>query len=345
MRKALHIIASLAISFALLSPTTTHAGAFADFTLKVKTIFLGSQEDEESETQATSQTISLFKPVVVDASAKAAEISETSSSDVLQATTGSLRVSTEQIDYPTDDTISLYEVKSGDTLATVAKLFNVSKNTIIWANSLKSEKIAPGDLLTILPMTGIKHTVKKGDTVASIAKKYKADSDDIAKFNGIAPDAALALGDTVLVPEGEIVITQVVKSSSGKVTTVDKLINTYSQAVPAGFLIRPTAGIKTQGLHGHNGVDIGAPIGTAIVASASGRVIVAKAGGYNGGYGSMVVISHDKGVQTIYAHLSSVNVSVGQTVSQGQLIGKVGNTGKSTGPHLHFEVRGAKNPF
>jgi murein DD-endopeptidase MepM/ murein hydrolase activator NlpD len=74
-------------------------------------------------------------------------------------------------------------------------------------------------------------------------------------------------------------------------------------------------------------------------------VLIADDYGYNGGYGQYVVISHDNGTQTLYAHMSSVSVSVGQRVFQGQVIGTLGNSGRSTGPHVHFEVRGAKNPF
>jgi murein DD-endopeptidase MepM/ murein hydrolase activator NlpD len=324
----------------------THAGTFSDFKGKVKAIFLGTADAAEDEDTATSQTIALFKPVVVDQSSTDAESSDASSSDALQATTGSLRVSTEEIDYPVDDTISVYEVKNGDTLATIAKLFGVSKNTIMWANDLKSEKITPGDTLVILPMTGIKHNVKKGDSISSIAKKYKADADEIAQFNGISAKAVLAVGDIVLVPEGEITVVQTVKTATGKIVTTSKLLDTYNNITPSGFLIRPVVGgRKTQGLHGHNGIDIAAPSGTSVIASGAGRVIIARVGSYNGGYGNMVVISHDGGVQTVYAHLRTVNVNVGQSVVQGQIIGQVGNTGKSTGPHLHFEVRGAKNPF
>jgi murein DD-endopeptidase MepM/ murein hydrolase activator NlpD len=237
------------------------------------------------------------------------------------------------------------EVKKGDTLYTVAKLFKVSKNTIIWANDLKSENISPGDILVILPITGIKHTVKKGDTISSIAKKYKADVDDIAKFNGMSKDQDLEVGIIVMVPEGEITIVQPTKSKSNNVST-GKILNTYSYTAPNGFLIRPVVGgYKSQGLHGHNGVDIASAPGTPILAAANGRIIIAKSSGYNGGYGDLIIISHDNNIQTVYAHLRAVYVSSGQTVSQGQVIGELGNTGKSTGPHLHFEVRGAKNPF
>jgi len=324
------------MAVALVLPVHAHAGILSSFTDKVKAVFLGGPESITAEDTSTSQTMPVFKPVVIDEDDKADAPDMSSSSGVLSATTGALRVSTEDIDFPTNDTISLYEVKKGDTLATVAKLFGVSKNTIIWANDLKSDKLTPGQSIVILPITGVRHTIKNGDTVASIAKKYKGDIDDIAKFNGIAPDAKLAIGDIVLVPEGEIAVAPKVTVKKPSITN----------STPSGFLVRPlVGGRKTQGIHGHNGVDIAASVGTPVLASASGVVISAKSSGYNGGYGNMVIISHAGNVQTVYGHLNSVNVSVGQTVSQGQTIGSVGNTGKSTGPHLHFEVRGAKNPF
>ena len=81
------------------------------------------------------------------------------------------------------------------------------------------------------------------------------------------------------------------------------------------------------------------------LAAASGEVIIARGSGWNGGYGQMVVISHPNGTQTLYGHMSAISVNAGDLVSAGQKIGEVGNTGNSTGPHLHLEVRGAKNPF
>ena len=297
----------------------------------------------------TSQTIALFKPVVVNENdVTSGEARDASSSESLQAVSGPMRVSTEDSDFSTNDKISVYEVKKGDTLADVAKLFGVSRNTIMWANDLKSQKINPGDTLVILPMTGTIHNVKKGDTVSLIAKKYKADADDIAKFNGIATDAVLAFGDVVLVPEGEVEALVVPKKTTTKLSKSikEKLLDTYSVSTVPGFLMRPlTGGTKTQGLHGHNAVDIAATKGTPVYAAAGGTVLVARTKGYNGGYGNMVVIQHENSIQTVYGHLHAVSVVAGQTVNQGDQIGLVGNTGKSTGPHLHFEVRGAKNPF
>jgi murein DD-endopeptidase MepM/ murein hydrolase activator NlpD len=319
---------------ALLLPVSAHAGVFSAFAEKVRSVFLSPTESLTVEESATSQTMPVFKPVVVGEDDGLEEL-DASSGGALSATTGSLRVSTEDIEYPASDTISVYEVKKGDTLSTVAKLFGVSKNTIVWANDLTSERLTPGDTLVILPITGVRHTVKKGDTVASIAKKYKGDADDIAKYNGVSPDASLALGEIILVPEGEIAV------AAPKITAKPASSGTVS-----GLLARPlVGGRKTQSIHGNNGVDIAALVGTPVLASADGQIISAKSSGYNGGYGSMIIIKHNGKLQTLYAHLSTVDVVVGQYVSKGQVIGAVGNTGRSTGPHLHFEVRGGKNPF
>lgn len=244
---------------------------------------------------------------------------------------------------PKNETISIYEVREGDTLAQIAEMYDVTPNTIRWANDLKGA-ISKGQRLVILPITGISHTVKSGDTVASIAKKYKGNADEIARYNGIEGEELFA-GQVVIVPDGEIAAPPAAKKPvrSGASTGSSLASTGYSGGVT---FVRPANGIKTQGVHGHNGIDIGGPVGSSIFAAAGGTVIVAKAdGGWNGGYGNYIVVDHGGGVQTLYSHLSSVAVSVGQKVSQGAVIGGLGNTGKSTGPHLHFEVRGASNPF
>ena len=339
-----HIIIAITCIFVVSWPLTTYASTFINLTNKFFGIF-SAEKPQNEETFATSQTMALFKPVVVDeSSTNGADTNQDPEQDSLQAVSGPLRVSTEDIDFPTSDTISVYEVKKGDTIQDVAKLFDVSVNTIMWANNLKSRTLTKGDTLIILPITGIKYTVKKGDTLALIAKKYKADDQDIASYNGLALDSALTVGDTVIVPDGEIDVVLPTKPKSS--IKKPRILNSYTYSAPRGFLIRPIiGGRKSQGIHGHNGVDLASSIGTPVMASADGRVIVAKKGGYNGGYGSMIIISHEKGVQTVYAHLNDVYISQGQTVKQGQVIGELGNSGKSSGPHLHFEVRGAKNPF
>lgn len=233
--------------------------------------------------------------------------------------------------------ISVYTVRQGDTLSEIAEMFGVSRNTIIWANDLRGVTIKEGQELVILPVSGVRHVVKKGDTLKSIATKYQAELDDILAYNDLTTNSKILSGDIVIIPNG---VLSVAKSSVGvKSFAVQTLVSD-------GYYLRPiVGGRKSQGIHGYNGVDLAAPTGTPILASASGKVIIARSSGYNGGYGLYVVVGHSNGTQTLYAHMSKVNVSVGEAVNQGQIIGAVGNTGRSTGPHIHFEVRGAKNPF
>ncbi|HYF10250.1 MAG TPA: M23 family metallopeptidase [Candidatus Paceibacterota bacterium] len=237
------------------------------------------------------------------------------------------------------DHISVYEVREGDTLAEIAKLFGVSVNTIVWANDLKSRSVKTGDTLVILPVSGVQHTIQKGDTLASIAKKYKGDVTEIAQYNELAEDATLAVGETIMIPDGEVPAPK--PTSSG----VKPKIKGSGPSL-AGYYTRPIAGgRRTQGVHGYNGVDLVSSYGASVYAAAAGQVIVSRNYGYNGGYGSYIVIRHPNNTQTLYAHLSANLVFQGAYVEKGQIIGAIGNTGKSTGPHLHFEVRGAANPF
>lgn len=238
--------------------------------------------------------------------------------------------------------ITVYTVQKGDTIEGIAKQFNVSKNTIRWANDLKSNTIKIGQKLVILPVSGIRYTVKRGGTVRDIVKKYGGDVEEVADYNGVDADEELAAGTEVIVPHGEI-------PEEPKKTIARRSTKIVGKDAPryVGFYIHPLGGlgVRTQGLHGYNAVDIGVPVGTQVIAAAPGEVILAKPLAWNGGYGSYVAIRHSNGTQTLYAHLSQLAVEVGQTVEQGQLIGYSGNSGKSSGPHLHFEVRGAQNPF
>lgn len=246
-----------------------------------------------------------------------------------------------QASKPTSDQISVYVVRSGDTLSQIAEMFDVTVNTIKWGNDLSSNTLKEGQTLVILPISGIKHTVSKGDTLASVAKKYKGDIDEIMAYNNLEKGSTLTVGSVIIVPDGEVIPSPAGSPSAGVRTTASSGLKEYS-----GFYMRPiVGGKKTQGIHGYNGVDIGAPAGTQILAAADGEVIVSRSGGYNGGYGNYIVIRHSNGTQTLYAHNSRNNVSAGDVVKQGDVIGAVGSTGKSTGSHLHFEIRGAKNPF
>ena len=241
----------------------------------------------------------------------------------------------------TSDQISVYVVREGDTLSQIAEMFNVTVNTIKWGNDLSSNTLKVGETLVILPISGVKHTVVKGDTLASVAKKYKGDLDEIMAYNEIKKGASLAIGSVIVIPDGEVTAVSSYASSGSSPSS-----SGYSSKKYEGYYVRPiNGGRKSQGLHGNNGVDLAAPVGTPIMAAASGEVIISRSGGWNGGYGSYVVIRHPNGTQTLYAHNSRNNVSAGTSVKQGDIIAFVGSTGKSTGSHVHFEIRGARNPF
>ncbi|MBM2818053.1 MAG: peptidase family protein [Parcubacteria group bacterium] len=240
-----------------------------------------------------------------------------------------------------DGIISTYIVQKGDSISTIAKMFNVSVNTIAWANDIKSGSyIKEGQTLIILPISGIKYTVKLGDSLKKIVEKYKGELEEVLQYNDLSADSPLAVGDTIIIPNGKIEsVAASVKSSNPKVRGA----NSPSYA---GYYIRPIeGGRKSQGIHGYNAVDLAAPTGTLIYASAPGKIIISKNYGWNGGYGQYVVMEHPNKTQTVYGHMSKNITYQGQYVERGQVIGYVGSTGRSTGPHVHFEIRGAKNPF
>lgn len=270
------------------------------------------------------------------------------SDNALLPVTGPLGVSdgTEDRDSSFDQ-VSVYVIRKGDSISEIAKMFDVSVNTILWANDIKKgAPLKEGEVLIILPVSGVKHVVTKGQTLKSIAQKYKVDVLDIVDFNDLTVNAKLAVGDELIIPDGEI-------SVDGPVNTGTKTKNYYPKTPVkniAGYYINPVPGaIKTQGLHGKNAVDLAAPIGTPIYAAAGGTILLARMG-WNGAYGNMVIIQHPNGTKTLYSHLFKLASTTGQTVSQGEIIGYVGNSGRvraakgGNGAHLHFEVYGAKNP-
>lgn len=237
--------------------------------------------------------------------------------------------------------ISLYTVREGDTLFEIAKMFQVDVNTIRWANDLpKRAVIKAGQQLVILPISGIKYTVQKGDTVSSIAKKFGGAEEEIIQFNDLEPDSLLAAGQSLIIPNGELAA----EPETQKTPTRRK----YADSAPSysGYYLRPIkGGYKSQGIHGYNGVDLATDCGEPIYASASGDALIARTSGWNGGYGKYIVISHPNGTQTLYSHNSENVVTAGWHVAQGQIIGYIGRSGLTTGCHVHFEIRGARNPF
>ena len=322
-------------------PAPAHAGIFSF----VSDIFSAGSASAQDETANNSQTIPLLQAVSTpDPTAKDSGDIAIVSNSALATESGPMGTAADVAnDVPSTDQISMYVIRKGDTVSSIAKMFGVSSNTILWANNLsKGQALTEGQTLIILPVTGVKYTIKKGDTLKSIAGKFSADVDDIGKFNGVTSSSVLMAGDEIIIPDGEMAAPVSTHSSTG---TIERVIPGSSGPSYAGYYIKPIPCRLTQGVHGHNGVDLSCgQIGTPIRAAASGKIIVSSVGGWGGGYGSFVVISHPNGTQTLYGHMSRVVAESSDNVKQGQIIGYVGNTGKSTGPHLHFEVRGAKNP-
>lgn len=323
-------------------PATTHAGFFSFMSSEVNTSAYANYDS----TEANSQNIGLLQaPISLNPNPNLgkAEVTIVSGTALYSEVgpSGTLADISETIP---NTQISTYTVRSGDTLGEIAEMFNVSVNTILWANDgITAKNLKEGDHLIILPISGIRHKVVKGDSISTIVAKYKVKQEDVLDYNNITLSSQLTVGDTIIVPDAELPYIAPAKPSQAPLTAA--LHGASGPSYP-GYYKRPlSGGVRTQGLHGYNAVDIAAPVGTPIYASAAGTVIISSYGLWNQGYGNYVVVSHANGTQSLYAHASKLLVSVGQKVSQGEQIALVGSTGKSTGPHLHFEIRGARNPF
>lgn len=242
------------------------------------------------------------------------------------------------------DKVEEYKVQNGDTLETIAKKFNVSVDTVRWANNetVKNDIIKPGQTIKIPPITGVVHKVASGENVYTIAKKFKTDAQKIANFpfNEFSDLDTFQLtpGQTLFIPDG--VIEEAKPSYSNTSTFASRATQAQIQAGAKGTsnFIWPTSGIITQSpVWYHMALDIASNALPPIIAADSGTV--AYAGCIAWGYGCHIIIDHNNGYQSLYAHMSSFSVSAGQSVSQGQQVGVMGSTGRSTGPHLHFEIR------
>lgn len=234
-----------------------------------------------------------------------------------------------------------YKVESGDTISSIGQKFGISADTIKWANDLTSDQIKPGQTLKILPVSGVSHIVKSGDNLESVAKKYSAESQAILDFpfNDVPDDFSLRIGQLLIIPDGippEVKAPPKVKPQP-KYLAQGPQSPTFQAPFGASF-IWPAGGSLSQYFAWyHPGIDIANRSSPGIAASDGGVVVVA--GWPDGqGYGNRIVLDHGNGYRSLYAHLSNIYVSVGETVSRGQLIGQMGSTGRSTGTHLHLEI-------
>lgn len=289
-------------------------------------------------------TVAIFAPIIKNEYPNlgigAKETFAETPSSVLNPVTSVSQIETitQKSQKPRDQT-ETYKVQGGDTLSSIAKKFDISIDTIRWANpdQITSDKtiLHPGDALSIPPVTGVVHKVKSGDTVYSIAKKYGVDAQNIVNFpfNTFVDDEtfALAIGSNIIVPDG-------VMPEEQPVAPTRYLQPVTLAAGGTGQFIWPTVGVITQyPVWYHMAVDIANSSAPVVTAADNGVVVLREC--LNWGYGCHIIIDHGNGYQTLYGHMQAFYVNLGDHVSTGQKIGQMGSTGRSTGTHLHFEVR------
>jgi murein DD-endopeptidase MepM/ murein hydrolase activator NlpD len=253
---------------------------------------------------------------------------------------------------------STYVVQQGDTAAAIAARFGLRLESLLWNNpELRTDPdlLLIGQEMTIPTRDGILYTVQLGDTLLDVADIYETDvesivglgANEIGDADAVLEGAVLLLPGAVPPPPPPPAMTPepffaAAAPEDASYADVFSPTPPAPSAVVSGFIwpvfgfIGDYFGTPRGGGTYHHGLDIGAPTGTPIVAAALGQVVLASAG-Y--GYGNYVVVRHDNGYETLYAHLSEIYVVQGQWVGQGEAIGAAGATGWATGPHLHFEVR------
>lgn len=255
---------------------------------------------------------------------------------------------------PREDVLD-YMVVAGDSVFGLARSFGIKPESILWSNydtlNDNPDQLSPGIELKIPPVDGVLYQWKEGDTVQGVAEQFKTDPEAILGWSGNKldlTDPEIEPGRYVMVPGGEREFRQwlVPTIPRGRAGVSSSLYGAgacsdgYEGAYGTGGFVWPADNHTLSGndyWSGHLGIDIAAGLGAAVYAADSGVVVFA--GGAFGGYGNMVMIDHGNGYQTLYAHLNSVGISCGSSVSQGQYIGSAGSSGNSTGAHLHFEVR------
>ena len=252
-----------------------------------------------------------------------------------------------------------YTVERGDSLFAIADNFGLKPETILWGNfetlADNPHTLQPGQELNILPVNGTFHQWREGESLYRVAEYYGVDPLDIVQYPGNNLDIydfdldnpSFEIGQMLIVPGGE---RELVDYGPPAITRNNPAIaatygpghcgTIYTGAVGVGYFIWPTTERWLSGYNYnpniHPAIDIAGSLGNAIWASDNG--VVVYSGWSNYGYGNLVVIDHGTGWQTLYAHLNSISVGCGQSVNQGQLIGGLGTTGNSSGPHLHFEM-------
>lgn len=257
---------------------------------------------------------------------------------------------------PDHTKIRNYTVKENDTISRIAEKFNLKIQTLLSANNLSlNSSLQIGQNLVILPLDGIIYRVQKGDSLSVLAKRFQVDEQEIRAFNNLSPDTYLALGTTLIIPGGTPVARPTIQRQEYErpKTLFSRLRDIFTPSKKhvtpppngeeeivsessRGFLWPTSARRISQYFSWHHpGVDIAGPTSNKIYAAADGVVTIS---GWQNGYGLTLLIDHGNGRETRYGHASKLYVSAGDSVQKGDVIAMVGSTGRSTGPHLHFEI-------
>ncbi len=228
---------------------------------------------------------------------------------------------------PLTDMIKTHVVKAGENLWKIASLHNINIDTLIGANDINDiNKIKPGDRINILPVKGILYQVNPGENLSSITKKYNVNMNIVSKLNGIENPDKILPGKKIILP-----------GARPEFGYQDRVTKRFSKPV----LAKISSPFGRRWGRMHEGIDFAVPIGTKVKSAAAGMIIYS---GWARGYGKTVIIAHQKGFKTLYAHNSKLMVKNGQRVIRGQTIAASGNTGTTTGPNIHFEVQVNSRP-
>ncbi|WP_028329810.1 M23 family metallopeptidase [Brachyspira alvinipulli] len=223
-----------------------------------------------------------------------------------------------------------YVIEDGDNLTIISRKIGANLDTLVSVNKISNaNRLSPGQKIIVPNRNGLLYTMKKGETLADVTDRYDVSLTRVLTFNKIDDANSIREGDDIFLPGAKYTLDERI-DKFGQMFSLPTTVTRISSVF--GYRVDPFTGVRTK----HMGVDIPGRLNTPVYASRKGKVIFA---GYSGGYGNLVIVRHDKGYTTYYGHLNSITTRAGANVGVGVMIGRMGSTGRSTGSHLHFEVR------
>ncbi|WP_300757705.1 M23 family metallopeptidase [uncultured Brachyspira sp.] len=223
-----------------------------------------------------------------------------------------------------------YIIEEGDNLTVISRKIGANLDTLVSVNKISNaNRLRPGQKIIVPNRNGLLYTMKKGESIEDVTERYDVSLKRVLTFNKISDASSIEEGDDIFLPGAKYTLDERI-DKFGQMFSLPTTITRISSVF--GYRVHPITGVRTK----HMGVDIPGRLNTPVYAARKGKVIFA---GYSGGYGNLVIVRHDKGYTTYYGHLNSITTKAGANVGVGVMIGRMGSTGRSTGSHLHFEVR------